>query len=94
MSPVGALIVAWLVLLALLGANWGSAYLPLGAAHAFVPLGIAAVQALIIAFAFMKLGQGARTKWIFAGAGFYWLFIMMALSATDYMMRSGWPVNQ
>jgi cytochrome c oxidase subunit IV len=83
--------IAWLVLLALLGVSWGSAYLPLGQAHAFLPLGIAAVQALIIALVFMQLGRGARVKWLFAGVGFYWLMIMIALSATDYLTRSGFP---
>jgi len=93
MTPLRTFVVGWLVLLALLGANWGSAYLPLGQAHAFVPLAIAIIQALIIALVFMKLGQGARTKWIFAGAGFYWLLIMLALSATDYVTRSGFPAS-
>ena len=55
---------------------------------------MAACQALLIALVFMKLAQGPRLKWLFAGVGFYWLMIMMGLSAADYLTRSGWPVNQ
>lgn len=91
MTQISKLLIAWLVLLALLGVSWGSAYLSLGSAHAFLPLGIAVLQALIIALVFMQLGRGARVKWLFAGVGFYWLMIMIALSATDYLTRSGFP---
>ncbi len=85
---------AWAILLLLLGFNWWSAYLPLGRAHAVLPIAVAAVQALLIAVVFMKLGRGARLKWMFAGVGFYWLIIMMGLAATDYMTRTGFPAGQ
>ncbi len=94
MSPLITLTGTWVILLLLLGFNWWSAYLPLGHAHAFLPIGIAACQALLIAIAFMRLSRGARLKWIFAGVGFYWLLIMLGLSATDYMTRSGFPAGQ
>lgn len=84
----------WVILLLLWAFSWWSAYLPLGRAHAFLPIGIAACQALLIAIVFMKLGHGPRLKWLFAGVGFYWLLIMMGLSAADYMTRSGWPTVQ
>ena len=94
MSRVLTFAVAWVVLLALLGVTWGSAYLPIGHAHAFLPIGIAVLQAAIIAIVFMKLGRGGRVKWIFAGIGFYWLMIMIGLSATDYLTRSGFPMGR
>lgn len=94
MRPLITLTGTWVILLLLLGVNWWSAYLPLGQAHAVLPIGIAAAQALLIAVVFMKLGHGARLKWVFAGVGFYWLLIMLGLSATDYMTRSGFPAGQ
>ena len=94
MNPVLRFAAAWLVLLALLGVTWGSAYLPIGAAHAFLPIGVAVLQAAIIAIIYMKLGRGGRVKWIFAGIGFYWLMIMIGLSATDYLTRSGFPMGR
>jgi cytochrome c oxidase subunit 4 len=95
MSPVLRFAVAWLVLLALVGVTCGSAYVPIGAAaHAVLPIGVAVLQAAIIAIVYMKLGSGGRVKWIFAGIGFYWLMIMIGLSATDYLTRSGFPMGR
>ena len=30
-------------------------------------------------------------KWLFAGAGFFWLLFLYGLSITDYATRRGWP---
>jgi hypothetical protein len=30
-------------------------------------------------------------KWVFAGAGFFWLLFLYGLSMTDYADRQGWP---
>ena len=94
MSAIVTFTGTWVILLLLCAFNWWSAYLPLGRAHAFLPIGVAACQALLIAIVFMKLARGRRVKWLFAGVGFYWLLIMIGLSAADYMTRSGWPTIQ
>lgn len=86
-------VVAWLVLLVLLGISTGSAYLHLGGLEEYLPVSLALLQALIIAIVFMKLRAGMSMKWLFAAAGFYWLLIMIGLSSTDYATRfgySGW----
>ena len=83
-------LIAWLGLLLLLGLSAGQAYLKLGFASNFIPLGLAILQAAIIAIVFMKLNAGPSLKWIFAGAGFFWLMVLIGLSATDYFTRSGY----
>ncbi|HZS85650.1 MAG TPA: cytochrome C oxidase subunit IV family protein [Stellaceae bacterium] len=85
-------VIAWAVLLLLLGINVLLAYQPIGGLHGFVPIGIAATQAFIIMAIFMKLRGRPSLKWVFAGAGFFWLMILLGLSSTDYMTRAAWPL--
>ncbi|HZT19750.1 MAG TPA: cytochrome C oxidase subunit IV family protein [Dongiaceae bacterium] len=83
-------VAGWLALLALLAASAVSAYLHLGRAQDFIPLGLAVIQAVIIIIVFMRLASGISMKWAFAGAGFFWLMILLGLSSTDYMTRVGY----
>ena len=80
-------IAAWIVLLALLGLSVGSAYLPLGGFHALANFGIAAIQAAIVFAVFMRLKNPPAIKWIFACAGFFWLFFLFSLGVIDFLTR-------
>ncbi|HTV51221.1 MAG TPA: cytochrome C oxidase subunit IV family protein [Steroidobacteraceae bacterium] len=92
-EPVGPYVIAWLVLLLLLGVSVASAYLPIGAWHPVMSFGIAATQAAIVFLIFMRLRGRPSLKWVFAGAGFFWLFLLFAMSAVDYFTRSGYPLR-
>jgi cytochrome c oxidase subunit 4 len=83
--------VAWLALLLLTGLSLLSAYLGLGVYAPVIEFGIAAMQAAIVFILFMRLKGRPSLKWIFAGAGFFWLLFLYGLSATDYATRRGWP---
>ena len=85
--------VAWVVLMALLGLSVLSAYLDIGVFHPIVTFGIAATQAAIIFIVFMRLWEGPSLKWIFAGAGFFWLIFMFGLGTVDYATRTGFPTQ-
>jgi cytochrome c oxidase subunit 4 len=85
--------IGWLILLVLLGLEIGSAFLHLGAPGPAVQFGVAATQAAIVFILFMRLRGGASLKWIFAGAGFFWLLLLYGLSATDYATRLGFPTQ-
>ena len=91
--PTSALqfFVAWLVLLLLTGISLLSAYLGLGVYAPVIQFGIAATQAAIVFILFMRLRGPPSLKWIFAGAGFFWLLFLYGLSTTDYATRQGWP---
>ena len=52
-------------------------------------LAIAGGKAILVALYFMHLRHGSRLSWIFAGAGFFWLFIMIVLTMSDVLTRSG-----
>ena len=52
-------------------------------------LAIAGGKAILVALYFMHLRHSSRLSWIFAGAGFFWLFIMIVLTMSDVLTRSG-----
>lgn len=85
--PPARLIVVWLLLLGFLGGNIALAYFASGTIAAFAHVLIAAVMALIVLAVFMELDRGASLVWVFAGAGFFWLAILFAMTAADYWTR-------
>lgn len=89
--PPGILIVSWLALLGLLGATVLLAYLPISPFHASVAITIAVVKALIVAANFMELRQRDGLTIAFAGAGLFWLGIMLWLALADFLTRPGFP---
>lgn len=86
-----AAVIAWLVLLLLVGVSLLSAYLHLGVLGLIVQFGVAASQAAIVFVLFMRLKSQPSLHWLFAGAGFFWLVFLYGLSLTDYATRRGWP---
>jgi caa(3)-type oxidase subunit IV len=90
-APALQYVVAWLVLLLLTGLSLLSAFLGLGIYAPVIQFGIAATQAAIVFILFMRLKGPPSLKWIFAGAGFFWLSFLYGLSITDYATRRGWP---
>jgi cytochrome c oxidase subunit IV len=86
--PPLPLVGAWLALLALLALTVALAYVPLGALNAVVAIAIGTIKAAIVAAIFMELRQrGART-FIFAGAGLFWLGILLWLGSMDFLTRT------
>ena len=92
-EPLLPYVVAWLVLMLLLGLSVLSAHLDIGIFHPIVNFGIAATQAAIIFIVFMRLGGRPSLKWVFAAAGFFWLLFLFGLSTIDYATRTGFPTQ-
>ena len=90
-SPPKRLIWAAVALFVLLGTTLGFAYVPLGKMNIAVALAIATAKALVVALVFMELARGPSLRWVFAGAGLFWLMFLFGLSMTDYAARRGWP---
>jgi cytochrome c oxidase subunit 4 len=44
---------------------------------------------VLVLLYFMHLRYSSKLTWLFAGAGFVWLLIMIGLMMTDYISR-GW----
>jgi cytochrome c oxidase subunit 4 len=86
--PSRALLVAWLALLALLALTVTLSYVPLGSLNSIIALTIAATKTAIVAAVFMELRhRGART-YVFAGAGLFWLGILLWLGMMDFLTRT------
>ena len=92
-EPWQPYVIAWTVLLVLLGLSVLSAYLNIGIFHPVVNFGIATTQATLVFILFMKLRGRPSLKWVFAGAGFFWLLLLFGLSAADYLTRQGFPAR-
>jgi cytochrome c oxidase subunit IV len=79
---------SWLALLVLLTLTCGGAFLPLGPFNLVLGLAIATIKTTIVLVVFMKLFKSPPLTWIYAGAGLFWLMIMLGLAGTDYLTRT------
>ncbi len=67
----------------------GAGYLSLGALNTPLALAIAIFKASLVVLFFMHVKYNTPLMWVFAGAGFFWLTILFALTMQDYVSR-GW----
>lgn len=79
--------VIFAALMALLGATVGAAYIDLGRWNLPVAMAIATAKAVLILLYFMHVRFSHRLTWVFSGAAFLWLAIMLVLSLSDYTTR-------
>lgn len=89
-----AAIFAALLLLTL--STTGMAFVDLGGdLNAVVAVAIVIVKTLLVILFFMHVRYSSRLTWVFVGAGFFWLLILLTLTMTDPLAR-GWlsPVGQ
>jgi cytochrome c oxidase subunit 4 len=85
--PVRTNVTIFVILLVLLFATVGAAYLPLGALHVPIAMTIATAKAVLIVLFFMHLLHSHRFMMIVLVASFFWLAIMVALTLNDYLTR-------
>jgi cytochrome c oxidase subunit IV len=67
------------------------AEIDLGPFNALVALGIAATKAVLVVLYFMEVRYSSRLTWFFAGAGFFWLAILVTLTLSDVLNRVALP---
>ena len=79
---------AWFALLALLALTVTLAYVPLQAFNAVVAMTIGTIKAAIVAAIFMELRHRGPHTFIFAGAGLFWLGILLWLGMMDFLTRT------
>lgn len=89
---LGLYLKVFVALLVLTALTVWSAHQPLGAWHTPVALIIAGVKALMVMLYFMHLRWSARLIWIFAGAGFLFLLILLGFTLSDFVTREWLPV--
>ena len=89
--PPRVVIVAWIALLALLALTVFGAYQPLGSGNGILALLIATTKALIVLAIFMELREQHALMIAVAGAGYFWLAILLWLAMTDFVTRPALP---
>jgi len=92
--PPRILLLSWAGLLTLLALTIFGAYQPLGSFNTGLALTIALAKALIVLAIFMELRQRNALTIAFAGAGFFWLAIMLWLALADFVTRPNFPPGQ
>jgi cytochrome c oxidase subunit IV len=69
--------------------TWQLAYFDLGSLNTAVALGIAAFKAVLVILFFMHVRDSPRLTSAVVIGGLFWLFILLALTMSDYLTR-GW----
>ncbi|MBI4565804.1 MAG: cytochrome C oxidase subunit IV family protein [Planctomycetes bacterium] len=88
-TPPKVYVSVYAVLLALTGLTVAAARFDLGRFNLAIALAIAGTKALAVIVYFMHARSAGRLIWLFAGAGFFWLAILITLSLYDPLTR-GW----
>lgn len=90
-TPSRIFVIVWIALLLLLLTTFGSSFVPLGNFNFVINITIAVVKALLVLIFFMNLRYSMHLMKIFAGAGFFWLMLLIGLSLVDYLTRATPP---
>ena len=73
-------------------ATAGAAFIDLGGnLNTVVAMLIAACKALLVMLFFMHVRYSSRLTWVFVGAGFFWLMILLSLTLADVLSRRWLP---
>jgi cytochrome c oxidase subunit IV len=88
-TPTRTYIIVFVGLLALASTTIALSFVNLGIFNLVFALLIAGCKALLIIVFFMEARRSSKVIWIVAGAGFFWLGILLILSVGDYFTR-GW----
>ena len=83
-------VLVYLALLALLAATLAVAFIELGSViNTVLAVAIASVKALLVVLYFMHVRYSSQLARLFVAAGFVWLVILIGLTLTDYLSRTG-----
>jgi cytochrome c oxidase subunit IV len=87
-DPIGLYVLIYFILLLLLVATLSAASFDLGPWNIIVALAIGVIKALLVLLFFMHIRHSSRLTWIFAGAAFLWLTLLLGLTLSEYFFRS------
>jgi cytochrome c oxidase subunit 4 len=80
--------IVWALLMALMIITAALSRVPLGEWNTVIALTIATVKALLVLLFFMHLKyENYRITWVAVIGGFFWLFLLLGLTMTDYLTR-------
>jgi len=79
----------FILLLLLTGVTIRVAFVDLGRGNTILALTIAVVKALFVILYFMNVRYSPQLTRLVVVGGFFWLFILIAITMSDYLSR-GW----
>src|SRR2546426_9654511 len=79
----------FILLLVLTGVTIRVAFVDLGRGNTILALTIAVVKALFVILYFMHVRYSPQLTRLVVVGGFFWLFILIAITMSDYLSR-GW----
>lgn len=85
--PLRIYIFVFVSLMALLLLTIGASLLDLGFFGLPIALIIAVTKAFLILLYFMHVRYSEKITWIYVGAGFFWLLILLVFTLSDYLTR-------
>jgi len=91
--PVRTYVAVFLALIALTFTTVAVSKLELGEFNFIAAITIAVIKASLVVWYFMHLNQSSSMTRLFAGAGFFWMAIMLVFLLSDYLSR-GWLPGQ
>ena len=78
----------WVALMILMVLTALLSRVPLGAWNTPIALAIAVVKALLVLLFFMHVKyEHYKITWVMVIGGFFWLFLLLGLTMTDYLTR-------
>lgn len=87
--PVRVYVSVFLALIVLTFTTVAVSELELGELNVVVAITIAVIKASLVVWFFMHLNQSTSMTKLFAGAGLFWIAILLAFVFSDYVSR-GW----
>lgn len=87
--PIKVYATVFAVLIALTLITTAVAFIDLGGdSNTIAALTIAICKALLVVLFFMHARYSSQLTWVFAGAGVFWLMILLTLTISDVLTRS------
>jgi cytochrome c oxidase subunit 4 len=71
----------------------GIAFVDLGPLHTVIALTIPVAKSLLVILFFMHLRYSSDLIWIVAGAGVFWLRLLVTATLSDYPTRGWLPIS-
>lgn len=92
-APVGLYLRVFGALVALTILTVVVAFFDFGALNDVIMLTIAITKATLVVLYFMHVRWSEKLVWLFAGSGFLWLLILLAITFADYVSRDWVPLT-
>lgn len=93
-ASVRSYVLVWVALLAATVLTTSVAYTDLGPFNIVVAITIAVIKMALVVWIFMGVRFNTHLTRLFAVAGFFWFFILIVFTGSDYISRGWLPMGK